>query len=339
MRSGILIIVLALSLLAVPAFAGQTTANNYQCTVSAAAGTHDCSGPIVVSGSGSQRTAAINLAGGYVRLDALVDVCNPSDYWMHFGDSPTNDGNGGDYLDTDHDAELHTYGTSLYALGTSNNQTATPEYTDITNNVLPASGCHQVQFTVLESEVRFDDDGNTADTPMYTLLSPRGFESAPYNETDVEDSDSSDANRWYAGINRVYYLGANPGRTGSGTQKACFVLSKSTNPPAATISDLCAPPTQPVACFNWSPSVVRVGTTVTFNAGCSYDPNGTIVSYHWDFGDGTTATGPTPTHSFWSSQGYSVTLTVTDNEGKTGGFENLVPVLPNCSGLSCWQDN
>ena len=56
--------------------------------------------------------------------------------------------------------------------------------------------------------------------------------------------------------------------------------------------------------------------TWNFNASGSSDPDGTIVSYHWDFGDGdsTTTTGPTVSHQFGGDV-YYVTLTVTDNHG------------------------
>ncbi len=56
-----------------------------------------------------------------------------------------------------------------------------------------------------------------------------------------------------------------------------------------------------------------------FRAVNSYDPDGEIVLYHWDFGDGETATVTTDTvrHEF-DEQGYlSITLTVIDNAGKS----------------------
>ena len=50
----------------------------------------------------------------------------------------------------------------------------------------------------------------------------------------------------------------------------------------------------------------------------SSDPDGSVVSYAWDFGDGGTATGATPSHDFVTSGTRDVTLTVTDDEGTTG---------------------
>ena len=105
---------------------------------------------------------------------------------------------------------------------------------------------------------------------------------------------------------------------------------------ALALSLLAAPafaaPNPPVACFTWAPSVPYVGAYVAFNAGCSYDPNGTIVSYEWDFGDGGTATGPTPYHPFFLPPDSIVMLVVTDNEGNIGVYADAVPVV-------CYRDN
>ncbi|WP_461170385.1 PKD domain-containing protein [Arthrobacter sp. Z1-15] len=54
---------------------------------------------------------------------------------------------------------------------------------------------------------------------------------------------------------------------------------------------------------------------VVFDAAASTDPDGTISSYAWDFGDGTTGTGVNPTHTYAAAGDYLVTLTVVDNRG------------------------
>ena len=58
----------------------------------------------------------------------------------------------------------------------------------------------------------------------------------------------------------------------------------------------------------------------------SYDPDGHIVQYDWDFGDGTTATGAQANHTYAAAGTYTVTLTVTDNEGATGSTTQAVTV-------------
>jgi chitinase len=56
------------------------------------------------------------------------------------------------------------------------------------------------------------------------------------------------------------------------------------------------------------------GTRIFDGTGSS-DPDGIIVSYDWEFGDGNTGTGQTPTHVYDSPGTYFVILTVTDNDG------------------------
>jgi hypothetical protein len=69
----------------------------------------------------------------------------------------------------------------------------------------------------------------------------------------------------------------------------------------------------PVAAFTAMPNPANVSVAVAFNASGSYDPDGTIVSYSWDFGDLATGSGVTTSHRFTSPGTYNVTLTVTDN--------------------------
>ena len=61
-----------------------------------------------------------------------------------------------------------------------------------------------------------------------------------------------------------------------------------------------------------------------FDGTTSSDPDGSVASYTWDFGDGGTATGATPNHDFVTSGTRDVTLTVTDDEGTSGSV--VVPV-------------
>lgn len=90
--------------------------------------------------------------------------------------------------------------------------------------------------------------------------------------------------------------------------------------------------TNPTAAFVVSPTGPKVNTQVNFNAAGSRAATGrSIVSYLWDFGDGTplvTTGGPTVGHTFTRAQGYTVTLTVTDDSGKTGSVSIGVTIVP-----------
>jgi PKD repeat protein len=89
---------------------------------------------------------------------------------------------------------------------------------------------------------------------------------------------------------------------------------------------------QPTAQFVFSPTNPRVGQNLNFNASASRPPaGGSIVSYTWDFGDGTprvTTGSPVQSHTFTLAATYTVTLVVTDNAGKTASVSLTVQIAP-----------
>jgi hypothetical protein len=103
----------------------------------------------------------------------------------------------------------------------------------------------------------------------------------------------------------------------------------------------------PVASFTRTPSSGDSPLEVGFDATASTDPDGSIVSYQWSFGDGGSASGVTATHIYTATttRSFTATLTVTDNGGKTGSTSRTVtvsagsapPAPCNCAGpdLNC----
>lgn len=81
----------------------------------------------------------------------------------------------------------------------------------------------------------------------------------------------------------------------------------------------------PKAMFSFSPSTPTAFTSVVFDASASTD-DGTIVSYTWSFGDGTTGSGKVTSHAFAVAGEYVVTLTVTDDRGLAGSTSQTVRV-------------
>ena len=78
----------------------------------------------------------------------------------------------------------------------------------------------------------------------------------------------------------------------------------------------------PVAAFS---SVVS-GSSVSFDASGSADPDGSVVSYAWDFGDGSVGSGVAPSHPYAAAGSYTVRLTVTDNGGATAAVTHPVSI-------------
>jgi PKD repeat protein len=86
--------------------------------------------------------------------------------------------------------------------------------------------------------------------------------------------------------------------------------------------------TPPIASFSFNPSNPKANQSVTFDASESYDPDGEIIKYIWDFGDGNSlnTTEPTITHNFKSSGVYPVKLTVQDDSNRTDSMCKEVQV-------------
>ena len=99
-----------------------------------------------------------------------------------------------------------------------------------------------------------------------------------------------------------------------------------------------APTTFSIKNFTAQPTVAGGGTTnlapvATFTASCaalscnfdgsgSTDSDGSVASYAWSFGDGSTGTGATVSHVYSAAGTFTATLTVTDNQGATNAVQS-----------------
>jgi len=84
----------------------------------------------------------------------------------------------------------------------------------------------------------------------------------------------------------------------------------------------------PTASFTFSPQTGHAPLNITFDASGSSDSDGQIVSYQWNFGDTLMGTGQVIQHSYPNQGEYTVTLTVTDNDGKSASTTHTVIVEP-----------
>lgn len=129
------------------------------------------------------------------------------------------------------------------------------------------------------------------------------------------------------------------------------------NLPAQSVTLLVVPAgagnQSPIARATATPSSGVAPLAVSFNGGTSSDPDGSIASWAWTFGDGGTASGAAVSHTYAASGAYTAQLTVTDNQGATGSTSAPISVSANTvaapsnltatvSGTSVtlrWQDN
>jgi len=99
----------------------------------------------------------------------------------------------------------------------------------------------------------------------------------------------------------------NGGATGNSAQSVT-ASGPVNNPPSASFTSSCTD----LAC--------------SFDGSASSDSDGTIVSYAWDFGDGSTASGVTASHTYAAGGTFNVTLTVTDDGGAANSTSQNVTV-------------
>ena len=105
------------------------------------------------------------------------------------------------------------------------------------------------------------------------------------------------------------------GTGGDGTAAATLVV---------TVSAANQPPTADAG----GPYSGTAGVAVQFDGSGSSDPDGTIASYAWEFGDGNTGTGVNPSHTYAAEGSYTVTLTVLDDVGASASATTTAQIAP-----------
>jgi hypothetical protein len=82
----------------------------------------------------------------------------------------------------------------------------------------------------------------------------------------------------------------------------------------------------PIAYYEALPTADAPGQPVSFDASGSVSRGGGALTYYWDFGDGTHATGGKVTHAYAATGWYNATLTVVDSRGQVSGYEAGIKV-------------
>ncbi len=157
-------------------------------------------------------------------------------------------------------------------------------------------------------------------------------ESTSYLTVDVDASTSTDPD----GSVSSYAWDFGDGATGSGKTASHTYAGAGTYTVTLTVTDDrggTATTTRSVTVVANEPPTARLthtesGLTVSVDGRGSSDPDGSIASYAWTLGDGSTATGGTASHTYAAAGTYPVTLTVTDDAGARATTTASVTVVP-----------
>ncbi len=147
-----------------------------------------------------------------------------------------------------------------------------------------------------------------------------------FSSVGSRDSDGTIASyAWNFGDGKTG-TGATPAHTytAAGTYTVRLTVTDDDGATASTTTTVTAqaPNQAPTASY----TVSCDGLACSFDGRGSRDPDGTIASYAWNFGDSKTGTGSTASHAFAAGGAYTVRLTVTDNAGATKLVEQRVTV-------------
>ena len=124
-------------------------------------------------------------------------------------------------------------------------------------------------------------------------------------------------------------LSAGTWRSEASTTSAFFDNFRLDAPSSApTPTPTPTPVNQPPVANPGGPYTGTVGVALKFDGSRSSDPDGTIASYSWSFGDGTTGSGATPSKTYSAAGTYTVRLTVTDNQGATASATTTATINP-----------
>jgi len=116
--------------------------------------------------------------------------------------------------------------------------------------------------------------------------------------------------------------------------------------PVTTVAEIAVAPANRAPVANpGGPYSGTTGEAIRFDGAASSDPDGDPLTYAWNFGDGSTGTGATPTHAYTASGVYEVTLIVNDGGLNSAAAATRVEVVdlvasqPDTDGASLYESN
>jgi hypothetical protein len=240
----------------------------------------------------------------------MVDLSNPADP-TEIGlvrDGSSKSPNSDHYVMVDEDASLLAIGKESFGtpLGVELWDVSTKTDTEFLAEIQPPT----------DGGTRTSHNFDIANGYLYTSWYEGGLRvhdvSDPANPTQVASYQESGVEFWTAKV-------AVQGESVLGTDYANGALYVFSDPRE---TDTNLPPSAAID----APSSLGVGVSGTFDASGASDPDGSVVNYAWDFGDGTTASEASVSHAYGAAGEYTATVTVTDDDGNTDSASTTVAV-------------
>jgi PKD repeat protein len=211
-----------------------------------------------------------------------------------------------------------------------------------TTHAYKKSGQYEVMLTVTDNS---DTECNaSSDTKIVTINQPPIADAGSRQVVCMNESVQFDGNlsQDFDGNIVSYQWNFGDGATGSGQNPTHSYSKTGTYQASLIIKDdsglRCDTGSSAVTIVVNQPPIADAGTdmitcpgqVITFDGSNSVDPDGELISYDWDFGDGTTGEWIKPTHKYEESGTYEVTLKVTDNsDSKCSTATAKVTVIVN----------
>lgn len=160
--------------------------------------------------------------------------------------------------------------------------------------------------------------------------SPLTAQSVTFDGSASSDPDGSIAGYAWSFGDGATATGATPAHAWSraGTYAVTLTITDDSGSTASSSQVVTVGDRAPTVVFAGTPRSPRTGQTVRFNAGSSFDPDGSIQRLQWSFGDGKSGSGTTPSHAFARAGRYRVTVTATDNSGSTASTAAIITISP-----------